>query len=87
MKIKQRVHSLERAPEAFRVVGYLPFDGTTDLTLQVSQSHGHNKHYYADSGEGPFRIIFEFFRRGEYSTGKPRRKGKMVEYSTTRVSL
>jgi len=44
-------------------------------------------YYYADSGEGPHRIIFEVFRRGEYSTEKPRRKGKMVEYSTMHVSL
>jgi hypothetical protein len=51
---------------------------------QVSQSHEHNKHYYADSGEGPFRIIFEVCRRGEYSTEKSLRKGKMVEYSTMR---
>jgi len=69
------------------VVEYLPFDGTPGSPLQVSQSHEHNKHYYADSGEGPFRIIFRVFRRGEYSTGKPRQKGKMVEYSTMHVSL
>jgi len=69
------------------VVEYLPFDGTPGSPRQVSQSHEHNKHYYADSGEDPFRIIFEFFQRGEYSTEKLRRKGKMVEYSTMHVSL
>ena len=87
MKINNVSIGLERAPEALLVVEYLPFDGTTDLTLQVSQSHGHNKHYYADSGEGPYRIILRVFRHGEYSTGKPRQRGKMVEYSTMHVSL
>lgn len=32
-------------------------------------------------------IIFGVFRRGEYSTEKPSRKGKMVEYSTMHFSL
>ena len=58
-----------KSPEtARRVVEYLPPRRGRDLPRQVSKSHEHNKHYYADFHEGPFQFIFMVYRRGEYST-------------------
>ncbi|GEM_PF-708697 len=48
----------------------------SDAPRQVSQSHKHNKHYYADSNKGPIPLIFKVYRCGEYSTKKQSWRGK-----------